>query len=73
MAEIARRLSPEDLSAVTAFLSSEAVPANTHAVSADAPVAPRRRKGRKAEPEPAPAPPPMRCGAVPLPGSEATR
>lgn len=73
MAEIARRLSPEDLSAVTAFLSSEAVPANAHAVSADAPVAPRRRKGRKAEPEPAPAPPPMRCGAVPLPGGEAAR
>ena len=73
MAEIARRLSPEDLSAVTAFLSSEAVPANAHAVSADAPVAPRRRKGRKAEPEPAPAAPPMRCGAVPLPGGEAAR
>ena len=74
MAEIARRLSPEDLSAVTAFLSSEALPANPHAVSPEAPAAApvqQRRKGRKAAPPPAPEPPPMRCGAAqfPLAGS----
>ena len=75
MAEIARRLSPDDLSAVTAWLSSEVVPANAHPVSADAPAATatQRRKGRKA-PAAAPvpeAPPPMRCGAAhaPLAGS----
>jgi cytochrome c553 len=73
MSEIARRLSPEDLSAVTAFLSSEALPAHAHPVSAEVPVVAKRRKGRTAEPEPAPAPPPLRCGAVPLPGSEAAR
>lgn len=72
MAEIARRLSPEDLSAVTAFLSSEALPANPHPASAEAPV-PKRRKGRKAAPEPAPEPPPLRCGAAPLPAAGAAR
>src|SRR4051812_38399753 len=72
MAEIARRLSPEDLSAVTAFLASTAVPADPHPVSADAPPpAPQRRKGRKVQAPPAPEPPPMRCGAAqpPVAGS----
>jgi cytochrome c553 len=65
MAEIARRLSPEDLSAVTAFLASEAVPANAHPVSAEAPApSTQRRKGRKTQPAPTPEPPPMRCGAA---------
>lgn len=63
MAEIARRLQPEDLSAVTAWLSAQALPANPKPVSADAPPAPRR-KGRRAKPAPAPEPPPMRCGAA---------
>ncbi|MBC5782073.1 c-type cytochrome [Ramlibacter sp. USB13] len=73
MAEIARRLSPEDLSAVTAWLSSEAVPANAHPVSLEAP-APARRKGRKAAaPAPAPEPPPMRCGAALPPVAGSTR
>ena len=62
MAEIARRLSPDDLSAVTAFLSSEALPATAHPVSIEAPAAPARRRGRRAPPPPAPEPPPMRCG-----------
>jgi cytochrome c553 len=75
MAEVARRLSPDDLSAVTAWLSSEALPANTHPVSAEGPAtpAPHRRKGRKAAavPAAAPAPPPLRCGVLlpPLAGS----
>jgi cytochrome c553 len=67
MAEIARRLAPDDLSAVTAWLAAEALPRNTKPVAAQAPApAPHRRKGRKAQPPPAPEPPPMRCGhAVP--------
>src|SRR4051812_18861515 len=72
MAEIARRLSPEDLSAVTAYLASTALPADPHPVSADAPApAPQRRKGRKPPPPPPPEPPPMRCGAAqpPVAGS----
>jgi len=74
MAEVARRLSPEDLSAVTAFLSSEALPADPHPVSADAPAtaAPRRR-GRKAPPPPAPEPPPLRCGFAQPPVAGAAR
>jgi len=74
MAEIARRLSSDDLSAVTAWLSSEVVPATRHAVSAEAP-APQRRKGRKAQvaPPPAPEPPPMDCGAAQPPVTGATR
>lgn len=75
MAEVARRLSPDDLSAVTAFLSSEALPANPHPVSAEPPApapAPHRRKGRKAAPPPPPPPPPpLRCGVLlpPVAGS----
>jgi cytochrome c553 len=72
MAEIARRLSPDDLSAVTAFLSSEVLPAHPQPVSVQAPAA-KRRKGRKAEPEPAPEPPPLRCGAAALPIAESAR
>lgn len=68
MAEIARRLSPEDLAAVTAWLASTALPANPHPVSAEAPAAAQpRRKGRKAAPPPAPEPPPMRCGVAHAP------
>ena len=73
MAEIARRLSPDDLSAVTAWLSSETVPAHARPVSAEPPV-PQRRKGRKAAPPPpAPEPPPMRCGAALPPAAGAAR
>ncbi|HEY0825861.1 MAG TPA: cytochrome C [Ramlibacter sp.] len=69
MAEIARRLAPDDLNAVTAWLAAERLPANPKPVSAEAPAA-TKRKGRKARPAPAPEPPPMRCGSVqaPLPG-----
>jgi cytochrome c553 len=34
MAEVAKRLSPEDIVAVSAFLSSQPVPADAHAASA---------------------------------------
>jgi cytochrome c553 len=71
MAEIARRLSPEDLTAVTAFLANEALPANPRPLAEAAPPAPSpRQKGRaKAAPPPPPAPepPPLRCGSAPLP------
>ncbi|MDB5955099.1 c-type cytochrome [Ramlibacter sp.] len=73
MAEIARRLSPEDLSAVTAFLSSEQLPANAHPASAEAPLAPARRRGRKVQPPPAPEPPAMRCGFAQPPVAGAAR
>ena len=75
MAEIARRLSPDDLSAVTAWLAAEPLPRNAKPVAAVQPPkpAPPRRKGRKAAPPPPPAPPeppPMRCGsALPLAGA----
>jgi cytochrome c553 len=67
MAEIARRLSPDDLSAVTAWLASEALPRDTRPAAAVLPAAAQptasRRKGRKAAPVvQAPEPPPMRCG-----------
>ena len=73
MADIARRLSPEDLSAVTAFLSSEALPANPHPVALEAPAAPSRRRGRRAAPAPVPEPPPMRCGFAQPPVAGAAR
>lgn len=65
MAEIARRLSAEDLAAVTAFLASSALPADPHPVAAE-PAAPApRRKGRRAgAAAPTPEPAPMRCGAA---------
>jgi hypothetical protein len=71
MADIARRLAPEDLSAVTAFLAAERLPANTKAVAAEAPRP--ARKGRKGQPAAAPEPPPMHCGAAPLPVTAAPR
>ena len=74
MAEIARKLSPEDLSAVTAFLAAEALPANPHPVSATAPVTVARgRKTRKAAPPPAPPQPTVRCGYANAPVAEAGR
>jgi cytochrome c553 len=72
MAEIARRLSPEDLSAATAFLSSEALPANPHPLPAPAAVV-ARRKARKAEPAPAPEPLPLRCGVAMAPAAGSAR
>jgi cytochrome c553 len=71
MAEIARRLAPEDLSAVTAWLASERLPADARPVSPQAPAP--RRKGRRAPPPPAPEPPPMQCGAAEPPAAGAAR
>jgi cytochrome c553 len=63
MADIARLLPPEDLSAVTAFLAAEPLPANPKPAAAAAPAAPRAR-GRKVQPPAGSEPPPMRCGAA---------
>jgi cytochrome c553 len=71
MAEIARRLSPEDLSAVTAFLAAQPLPANPRAVVADA--APPTRKPRRGQPAAPPEPPPIRCGAATMPLAGAAR
>lgn len=71
MAEIARRLSPEDLSAVTAFLAAEPLPRNAKPVAADAPAPQPRRKGRRAQPAPEPEPPPLRCGVAQPPAGTA--
>jgi cytochrome c553 len=75
MAEIARRLSPEDLSAVTSWLAAEPLPANPKAIAAApaTPPAATRRRGRKAPPPPAPEPPPMRCGTAQAPGAGTAR
>lgn len=75
MAEIARRLTSDDLAAVTAFLASSALPANPHPVAAEAPPAAPRRKGRRAAAAPAatPEPPPMRCGAAQPPTAGSRR
>jgi cytochrome c553 len=81
MAEIARRLSPDDLSAVTAWLAAEAVPRNAKSAPAATAAAPAaaatRRKGRKAAPAAtvaqAPVSPPMRCGAAQPPLAGAAR
>jgi cytochrome c553 len=67
MAEIARRLSAEDLSAVTAWLAAEAVPRDAKPVAQVTAPAPRRKGQRRAAPPPAPEPPAMRCGSAPLP------
>jgi cytochrome c553 len=71
MAEVARRLSPEDLFAVTAWLAAEPLPAHPHPVAAALPHArPARRHGKPiAVPEPET--PPLRCGFVqpPVAGS----
>jgi cytochrome c553 len=64
MAEIARRLAPDDLNAVTAWLAAEPLPRNPKPVAADAPATPRRGKGRKAQAPATPEPPPMRCGSA---------
>jgi cytochrome c553 len=71
MAEIARRLAPEDLSAVTAWLAAEPLPKNSNPVTAEAPPPAPKRKGRKAQPPPTPEPPAMRCGFAqpPRPGA----
>ncbi|MEJ5991103.1 cytochrome C [Ramlibacter sp. PS3R-8] len=78
MAEIARRLAPEDLSAVTAWLASEAPPRDSRPTAAVVPAAaqptPARRKGRKPAPvAQAPEPPPMRCGSAQLPVAGTSR
>jgi cytochrome c553 len=72
MAEIARRLAPEDLSAVTAWLAAEPLPKNPDPVKAETPPPPKR-KGRKAQPPPAPEPPAMRCGFAQPPRQGAGR
>ncbi|HET8747189.1 MAG TPA: hypothetical protein VFM98_16445, partial [Ramlibacter sp.] len=75
MAEIARRLSPEDLSAVTSFLAAEPLPKDPHPAAAPGSEPPPKKKGRRsrkaAAPPPAPEPPPMRCGSAqpPVAGS----
>ncbi len=68
MADIARALRPEDLSAVTAWLAAEPVPANAKAVApAGTPAAaPARRKGRAATP-PAPEASTPSCGSAAWP------
>ena len=68
MAEVARRLSPDDLFAVTAYLAAEPLPRNAHPVTPKPP-APPHKKGRKAAPPPPPEEPlPLRCGFAPPPG-----
>ena len=72
MAEVARRLPPEDLSAVTAWLASEPVPRDAKPApppGAAPPPAPARQRAQR-RPASAPvaaAPPAMRCGSAPLP------
>ncbi|HEY8356764.1 MAG TPA: c-type cytochrome [Ramlibacter sp.] len=73
MADIARRLPPEDLGAVTAWLAAQTLPADTRpaaqVVAAPA-TAPMRRRARAPAPPPAIAEPaPARCGSAPLPGA----
>jgi cytochrome c553 len=73
MAEVARRLSPEDLQAVTAYLAAQPLPAHAKPAAAPAPVRETsRRKGHKAPPASAPEPLPLRCGSA-LPPAEAAR
>jgi cytochrome c553 len=75
MAEIARRLSPEDLAAVTSFLAAEPLPRDPHpAAAAAAPTPPKKKgaKGRKAAPV-TPEPPPMRCGSAEPPVAGSSR
>ncbi len=70
MADIARRLSAEDLAAVTAWLAAEVVPRDAKpapaAATADTAIQ-LRRKGRKAVAAAPAAPPPPRCGSASLP------
>ena len=73
MADIARRLAPEDLGALTAWLASEPLPANAKPAAEPpaAPVPPARRRGRKVAPPPVAEAPAMRCGSAPLPVAKA--
>ncbi|QJW85015.1 c-type cytochrome [Ramlibacter terrae] len=73
MAEIARQLAPEDLGAVTAWLASEALPADSKpaAQASGAAAPPARARGRKAAPPPVAEAPPIRCGSAPLPVTKA--
>jgi cytochrome c553 len=78
MAEIARRLAPEDLGAVTAWLAAEAPPANPKpAAAAVANAAPARNRGRgrkaQAQAPAVPEVPAMRCGAAAPPVAGAAR
>jgi cytochrome c553 len=66
MAQVARRLTPEDLSAVTAFLAAQAVPRNAKPMAAALPP-PTRSKSRKGAPPPEPVPAPLQCGSAPAP------
>lgn len=74
MAEIARRLAPEDLSAVTAWLAAQPLPANakavTHAQAAPQPATRRKKGSRAAQPAPVSEPPVMLCGSAPLPAAK---
>jgi cytochrome c553 len=70
MAEVARRLSPEDVSAVTAWLAAQPLPRNPHAVAAVVPVA--VRKARRGAQQPVDAPP-LRCGSAQRPVSGTVR
>ncbi|HVE52449.1 MAG TPA: cytochrome C [Ramlibacter sp.] len=73
MGEIARRLAPEDLSAVTAFLAAEPLPANARPVPAEPATAPTRRKGRNAPAAAAAEPATMRCGSAQPPVAGTSR
>lgn len=61
MAQIAQRLSPEDLTAVSAWLAQQALPANTHPAPAD--TAKSLAVGQAAQ---------MRCGSATPPQASAT-
>lgn len=72
MAEIARRLAPEDLSAVTAWLASQPVPTHAKATAKATPApppAPRRKGSRQPAPAPVAEAPAMQCGSAPLPAA----
>jgi cytochrome c553 len=71
MAEIARRLTPEDLNAVTTFLAAEPLPKNPKAAPAPVSLPTGKRKSRKAAAPPEP--PPMRCGSIAPPLAGAAR
>jgi cytochrome c553 len=64
MAEIARRLAPDDVIAVTTFLAAEPLPKNPKAVAAPPPPQAKRKGRRAAAHPPVTEPPPMRCGSA---------
>lgn len=70
MAEVARRLSPGDLFAVTSWLAAEPPPKNARPAAAPASTSPRRG-GRKGAADVAPPAPALRCGSAqpPVAGS----